>query len=372
MTRYSIEKALLSFGLMKIPFIIFANRNNVITEKLIIKPASEYTSSEIKWIWKNYIARGKLHLLAAPPGSAKTLLAIAIAALLSNNWVFPDGWRLNREGCIVIWSDEDSIEDVLKPRLIAANANLDNIFFIDSMSFNNDESHPIDPTVDLRHLSECFPEREIDLIIFDPITSLIKGDSNKQMDVRNSLRWVTELAEEKSCAVLGITHFTKGTAGSSPVERITGSVAFSALSRIALTILASPNSDRKVFCIAKSNLGMDRGGFEFTVEEVSITENISAPKIKWIKEHDQSAYQISNDLNRREDQRINHGAIDTLNSILEQGPQEINLVKRAMKDHGFSEKQTRTAREHLKVTGFNDGPQYLWSLPNTNKTTQSI
>lgn len=97
MARYSIEKALLSFGLMKIPFIIFTNRNNVITEKLIIKPASEYTSSEIKWIWKNYIARGKLHLLAAPPGSAKTLLAIAIAALLSNNWVFPDGWRLNRE-----------------------------------------------------------------------------------------------------------------------------------------------------------------------------------------------------------------------------------------------------------------------------------
>lgn len=338
---------------------------------LTIKKASEYKESQIQWIWEKFLARGKLHLLAAPPGSAKTLLAISIAAFISNNKPFPDGWRLNREGCIVIWSDEDSIEDVLKPRLIAANANLDNIFFIDSMAFNNHDSQPIDPTVDLRHLSECFPEKEVDLIIFDPITSLIKGDSNKQMDVRNSLRWVTELAEEKSCAILGITHFTKGTAGTSPVERITGSVAFSALARIALTVLTSPNSDRKVFCIAKSNLGMDRGGFEFTVEEVSITENISAPKIKWIKEHDQSAYQISNDLNRREDQRINHGAIDTLNSILEQGPLEINFVKRAMKEHGFSEKQTRTAREHLKVTGFNEGPQYLWSLPN-NKTTLSI
>ena len=339
---------------------------------LTIKKASEYKESQIQWIWEKFLARGKLHLLAAPPGSAKTLLAISIAAFISNNTPFPDGWRLNREGCIVIWSDEDSIEDVLKPRLIAANANLDNIFFIDSMAFNKNDSQPIDPTVDLRHLSECFPEKEVDLIIFDPITSLIKGDSNKQMDVRNSLRWVTELAEEKSCAILGITHFTKGTAGTSPVERITGSVAFSALARIALTVLTSPNSDRKVFCIAKSNLGMDRGGFEFTVEEVSITENISAPKIKWIKEHDQSAYQISNDLNRREDQRINHGAIDTLSSILEQGPLEINFVKRAMKEHGFSEKQTRTAREHLKVTGFNEGSQYLWSLPNTNKTTLSI
>src|SRR5699024_9658350 len=134
------------------------------------------------------------------------------------------------------------------------NANLDNIFFIDSMSFNQNESRPIDPTSDLKYLSESFLDKEVDLIIFDPITSLIKGDSNKQMDVRNSLRWVTELAEEKSCAILGITHFTKGTAGTSPVERITGSVAFSALARIALTVLTSPNSDRKVFCIAKSNL----------------------------------------------------------------------------------------------------------------------
>lgn len=339
----------------------------MITEKLIIKPASEYTPSEIKWIWKNYIARGKFHLLAAPPGSAKTLLAIAIAALLSNNGGFPDDWKLNREGCVVIWSDEDSIEDVLKPRLIAANANLNNIFFIDSMSFNNDESHPIDPTVDLRYLSECLPEREIDLIIFDPITSLIKGDSNKQMDVRNSLRWVTELAEKKSCAILGITHFTKGTAGSSPVERITGSVAFSALSRIALTILASPNSDRKVFCIAKSNLGMDRGGFEFTVEEVSITENISAPKVKWIKEHDQSAYQISNNLNRREDQRLNHSTIDVLQSILEEGSQESNYIKQVMKDHGYSDKQTRTARNHLNVQIEKIGSQTFWSIP-TSKT----
>ena len=339
------------------------------SKNLIIKSASQYQESQIQWIWENYIAKGKLHLLAAPPGSAKTLLAVTIAALLSNNRPFPDGYRLKREGCIVIWSDEDSIEDVLKPRLIAANANLDNIFFIDSMSFNQNESRPIDPTSDLKYLAESFLDKEIDLIIFDPITSLIKGDSNKQMDVRNSLRWVIELAEEKSCAILGITHFTKGTAGTSPVERITGSVAFSALARIALTVLTSPNSDRKVLCIAKSNLGVDRGGFEFAVEEVAITENLSAPKIKWLRELDQNAYQISNDLNKREDQRLNHSAIDTLQATLEIGSQESNYVKQAMKSHGYSDKQTRTARNNLNIQIEKIGTKTYWSLPSHKTPT---
>lgn len=58
---------------------------------LNIKKSSFYKESQTKWIWDDYIAKGKLHLLAAPPGSSKTLLAITIAALLSNNQSFPDG-----------------------------------------------------------------------------------------------------------------------------------------------------------------------------------------------------------------------------------------------------------------------------------------
>lgn len=58
---------------------------------LNIKKVSEYKETQINWIWDDYIAKGKLHLLAAPPGSSKTLLAITITALLSNNQPFPDG-----------------------------------------------------------------------------------------------------------------------------------------------------------------------------------------------------------------------------------------------------------------------------------------
>lgn len=331
---------------------------------LNIKKASNYDESRIHWIWEKFLVRGKFHILGGQPGTAKTTIALDIAAKITNGEPFPDGAQIDKIGSVIIWSDEDSISDVLKPRLIAANANLDKIFFIDSINFGDNQNRAIDPSADLKQLYNSFPDHPIDLIIFDPITSLIKGDSNKQVDVRDSLRWITELAEEKSCAILGITHFTKGTAGTSPVERITGSIAFSALARIALATLVSPNSDRKVLCIAKSNLGIDRGGFEFIIEQVPISEHIIASKIKWLKALDQSAHQITNDLNRREDQRLNHSSIDVLQSILENGSQESNYIKQAMKGHGYSDKQTRTARNNLNIQIEKIGTNTYWSLPN--------
>ena len=339
---------------------------------LNIKKASKYKESQIEWIWEKFLVRGKFHILGGQPGTAKTTIALDIAAKITNGEPFPDGSQIDKIGNVIIWSDEDSISDVLKPRLIAANANLDRISFIDSINFGDNQNRAIDPSTDLKQLYNSFPELPIDLIIFDPITSLIKGDSNKQVDVRDSLRWITELAEEKSCAILGITHFTKGTAGTSPVERITGSVAFSALSRIALATLISPNSDRKVLCIAKSNLGIDRGGFEFVVEQVAISDQINASKIKWLKELNKSAYQITNDLNRRDDQRLNHSAIETLESILQEGSQESNYIKQAMKSHGYSDKQTRTARNNLNIKIEKIGSNTYWALSTDNKCITTI
>ena len=62
----------------------------------------------------------------------------------------------------------------------------------------------------------------------------MSGDGHKSNDVRRSLQPVVDLAQRLGCAVLGITHFSKGTGGRDPVERITGSLAFAALARLVL------------------------------------------------------------------------------------------------------------------------------------------
>lgn len=331
--------------------------------KLNLTQAIHYQESAINWIWPKYLVRGKLHILGGQPGTAKTTIALDIAARITNGELFPDGTGLKSPGYVVIWSDEDSIEDVLKPRLMAANADLERIYFIDSISSGKNCSNYLDPSTDLKSLYNSLPDLPIDLIIFDPLTSLIKGDTNKQVDVRDSLRWVVDLAEKKCCAVLGITHFTKGTAGTSPVERITGSIAFAALSRIALATLIYPDSNRKVLCIAKSNLGIDQGGFEFSIDQVLVSNEITASKICWIQELNQNADQITNEINKREDQRINHTAIHVLANLLSEEKQESYSIKQSMKSHGYSDKQTRTAANNLNILIERSGNRTYWSLP---------
>ena len=37
----------------------------------------------INWLWPDWLALGKLHVLAGPPGTGKTTIALALAATLT-------------------------------------------------------------------------------------------------------------------------------------------------------------------------------------------------------------------------------------------------------------------------------------------------
>jgi putative DNA primase/helicase len=110
------------------------------------------------------------------------------------------------------------------------------------------------------------------MLIIDPIVSAVSGDSHKNTEVRRALQPVVDLAAETGCAVYGITHFTKGTAGRDPVDRVTGSLAFGALTRIVTVALKMPEEGSHppgawLFARAKSNIGPDGGGFYYRLEE---------------------------------------------------------------------------------------------------------
>ena len=104
------------------------------------------------------------------------------------------------------------------------------------------------------------------LIVLDPVVAAVTGDSHKNTETRRGLQPVVDLAAELDCAVLGITHLSKGTSGREPLERVAGSIAFGAVARIVLATVKStdPNVPRRLVR-AKSNLGPDTGGFEYTL-----------------------------------------------------------------------------------------------------------
>src|SRR5450756_1524043 len=80
--------------------------------------------------------------------------------------------------------------------------------------------------------------------------------------------------------VLGISHFSKNTAGREPVERVTGSVAFGALARIVLVAAKGAEGEPRLLARAKSNIGPDGGGFAYKLKPVEFS-GIETCAIEW-------------------------------------------------------------------------------------------
>jgi hypothetical protein len=74
--------------------------------------AANIKPEPILWLWKNWLALGKLHILAGQPGKGKSTIALKIAAAVSSGGKLPDGTSAKRGG-VVIWSAEDDASDTL-------------------------------------------------------------------------------------------------------------------------------------------------------------------------------------------------------------------------------------------------------------------
>jgi hypothetical protein len=73
----------------------------------------------VRWMWDGWLAHGKLHVLAGAPGTGKSTIAIAFAAVVTTGGPWPDGMEC-APGHVLVWSDEDDPADTLLPRFLAA------------------------------------------------------------------------------------------------------------------------------------------------------------------------------------------------------------------------------------------------------------
>ena len=238
---------------------------------------SDITPEAVNWLWNGWLAAGKLHVLGGAPGTGKTTISMALAATVTTGGRWPDGTR-SLLGNAMIWSGEDDPADTLVPRLALSGADLNRVYFISDVREGN-ERRSFDPARDMEPLRRKIAEiGDVRLLIVDPIVSAVAGDSHKNAEVRRSLQPLVDLAASIKCALLGITHFSKGTGGRDPVERLTGSLAFGALARVVL-VAAKQQEDSddgrtvRIFLRAKSNIGPDDGGFEYDLHQGELDDH---------------------------------------------------------------------------------------------------
>jgi putative DNA primase/helicase len=343
----------------------------------------------IRWLWDGWLSRGKLHVMAGAPGTGKTTIALALAATVSTGGRFPDGSKCEA-GNVLVWSGEDDPKDTLLPRLLAMGADRKRIYFVTD-AYIAGERVTFDPAHHFSALAEAATSiGGIRLMVVDPIVSAVAGDSHKAAEVRRSLQPVVDLAAKLDAAMVGISHFSKGTQGSDPLERVTGSNAFGALPRVVMATAKVKDNDapdatpKRILVRTKSNIGPDGGGYEYSLNQQAVDgyPGLFASCVLWGGELEGTAKQLlaTAETDADPDEQSEHkSAEDWLRELLDEtnGMQAGEIIKTA-KANGYGERTIYRVKNRLrlvvKTTGFGKERASTWSLPITAKApiTDSI
>ncbi|MFZ0508793.1 MAG: AAA family ATPase [Methylocella sp.] len=336
--------------------------------------ASDVPLEAIEWIWPGWLARSKLHLIAGAPEAGKTTIALSFAAAISSGNYWPDGTRAPG-GKVLIWTSEDGIADTIVPRLTRMDANLKNIAIVMQTRPLDGEPRPFNPATDMPSLAaKAQAMGGVSMLMLDPVVAAVPHtqNSHNNAETRSGLQPVVDFAAATGAAVLGITHFTKGTAGQDPIERVTGSLAFGALPRIvmaaAITKDPAPGDIPRVLVRAKSNIGPSGGGFGYDIDAAPLYErpDITATRIAWLDPIDGTAKELLGETEPATDGEATSklaAAQAFLKEVLRNGERPQREIMAEAENAGISEKTLRRAAKNTTGKRHAASGWYWWNLP---------
>ena len=220
--------------------------------------------------------------------------------------------------------------------------------------------------------------KDLKLLILDPVVSAVTGDSHKNSETRRGLQPLVDFAAAVGAAVLGVTHYSKGTAGRDPAERVTGSLAFVAVPRLVM-VTAKPQDDGERWRLvrAKSNIGPDGGGFEYDLVQVPLEGGIIGQGVQWGDALEGAARSLLAEIEAPAEPRATPaiaGAKAWLAEFLGTGATRQTAIKQFAAEKGHSWATVRRAAEALGVckekTGFDGG--WTWRMPKVSNSSEEV
>src|SRR6267154_4285707 len=137
-------------------------------------------------------------------------------------------------GEVILMNAEDDLARVIKPRLMAAGANLKNVYALRSVirqgAKRDERMFALD--TDLALLDKTLEENPLcSLIIIDPVSAYFgTGSMNDKQDVRAVFNQLTAMSEKHRVAIVVLEHFNKRV-DVSAIHKMGGSVAITAAVR---------------------------------------------------------------------------------------------------------------------------------------------
>ena len=245
----------------------------------------------VSWAWPGYMARGSITLLDGESTIGKTLTLYDVAARLSTGRPMPDGSQsITKPSTVLILAPEETIDTIIVPRLMAAEADLSKIAIPHIKVKRGKAPEMFLLPESAGKISDMIRESGAVLTIIDPISAFLAPTINSGVDssVRSALSPLSLELGETDCAVAMVRHFNKNK-GMDAKYRGGGSVAFGAIARVCLVAAKLPigQGGPAQFGISVSDTNMTKlinGTLTYSIVDSGIqmdNQGHMVPRVEW-------------------------------------------------------------------------------------------
>lgn len=339
--------------------------------------ASDVIARAKKWLWEGHLLCGAQELLTGVPGLAKSQLQCSLVACATTGSKWPDGKINNVRVKVIMVTAEDTLDQEVVPRLMAAGADLNSIFFLKAIKKDN-LLRMFLLSEDIKTLEQIIRDvGNVGLVTIDPITAFMgKIDSHQVAAVRSQLGPLKDLAERTEVGFSTITHPAKN-AGPRAIDHFIGSQAFIAAGRIGhLCVEEVDDNDRPtgriLFTNPKNNPSPKMPTLAYRIEQTTIGQDpitrevIVAPRVVWdampVQMTADQAIAASTGGKKKEAQAMTN-AVNFLRQELANGPRPVEEIKEAATKAGLSWSTVRRAQDKLKIDPEKGKDHWIWGLP---------
>lgn len=259
--------------------------------------ASLIIPKEQPWLWFGFIPLHTSILFAGYGGIGKSLLLLQLASDISNgNKIYPCGLEYQLpQGNIIILTAEDDFEYQTVPKLIAANANLQNIHLLKCVKAKVSGKRKFIDLFEQLDLLETEIQNigNVKLIIIDPIsyfTGTLKDHVNTE--VCNFIDSLNYLAKKYDLSIIFNKHLRKQSSHSTitnAINEVAGGGAWINSPRQSWLISPHPKEQEKIVLVnLKSNVAKKgQTCLAYTIKEITIpikNNTIKTTSIQWCEQ----------------------------------------------------------------------------------------
>lgn len=262
--------------------------------------ASTIKPEKVNWLWPNRIPLGKLTLFVGDPDNGKSMVGTYLTAITTTGRQWCDSKNTVSPSEVFIFASEDDPADTTVPRLMAAGADREKIYFpqvVTNGANSAQEKREMCLDKDVRAIKKALDKYpSVRLIIIDPVSNYLGGiKMNDEKAVRHALTQLKDLAAETGVAIVGIMHLNKKE-DLKEIHRIGGAMGFVGVAR-AVWRFTADDKEPGVFHMlpVKKNIGPRSSGLKYRISTTNVKiqgEPVPQPMVKWLGESNELAETI--------------------------------------------------------------------------------